>query len=78
MENKKDKLLDILQKPLNSYKPILKPIQPKSPIQKTDNPTPRELKERPINPMAMRPENMDVTIKPENKKINIMKKLFGF
>ncbi len=75
---KKTDILDILQKPLKSYKPKLKPLHKISAHQEIQNPTDNELKERAINPHAMRPDNMNVTIKPVNKTINAMKKIFGF
>jgi hypothetical protein len=34
--------------------------------------------ERAVNPLAMRPEGVHVTITKEKPKIKLMKKLFGF
>jgi hypothetical protein len=51
--------------------------KPKEPI-KSNNPTDAELKERAVNPRAMRPDNVKVTVKAPNEKVNTMKKLFGF
>ena len=35
-------------------------------------------KERAINPMAMRPEGIEVSIQMDKKTIEAMKKLYGF
>jgi hypothetical protein len=38
----------------------------------------RDPQERAVNPMAVRPEGVKVTLKKEDKVVNKMSKLFGF
>ena len=38
----------------------------------------KDKEERAINPMAIRPADMTVSLKTRNKKIDVIKSLFGF
>ena len=51
--------------------------QPKEEV-KSSNPTLPESKERAVNPMAIRPEGVAVTIKQPDRAVDLMGKLFGF
>jgi len=50
----------------------------KNPKQQKDKKDKKEKEERIINPMAMRPADMKVSLKIPNKKIDVIKSLFGF
>lgn len=44
----------------------------------TESDVERDPQERAINPLAVRPEGVKVTIKKQDKEVNKIKKLFGF
>jgi hypothetical protein len=44
----------------------------------TESDVERDPQERAVNPMAVRPEGVKVTLKKEDKVVNKMSKLFGF
>lgn len=51
----------------------------KNPKQQKDKKDKEKKKEeRAINPMAIRPADMTVSLKTPNKKIDVIKSLFGF
>ena len=45
---------------------------------KQDKDKEKEKEERSVNPMAIRPADMKVSLKTPNKKIDAIKSLFGF
>jgi hypothetical protein len=45
---------------------------------KQDKDKEKEKEERAVNPMAIRPADMKVSLKTPNKKIDVIKSLFGF
>ena len=51
-------------------------IHPRKKPEKPDKPEKKE--ERAVNPMAIRPADMKVSLKTPNKKIDAIKSLFGF
>ena len=51
-------------------------IHPRKKQEKPDKPEKKE--ERAVNPMAIRPADMKVSLKTPNKKIDAIKSLFGF
>ena len=57
------------------------PDNPKKNNHKNLNPTEsdveRDAKERAVNPLAVRPEGVKVTLKKEDKVVSKMSKLFG-
>jgi hypothetical protein len=50
-------------------------IHPRKKPEKQDK---QEKEERAVNPMAIRPADMKVSLKTPNKKIDAIKSLFGF
>ena len=44
----------------------------------TESDIERDPQERAVNPLAVRPEGVKVTLKKEDKVVNKMSKLFGF
>ena len=48
------------------------------PRKKQEKPEKKEKEERAINPMAIRPDNLKVSLNKPNKKIDAIKSLFGF
>ena len=54
-------------------------INPRKKQEKPDKPDkPEKKEERAINPMAIRPDNLKVSLNKPNKKIDAIKSLFGF
>jgi len=51
-------------------------INPPKKQEKQDKP--EEQEERAVNPMAIRPDNLKVSLNKPNKKIDAIKSLFGF
>ena len=51
-------------------------IHPRKKPEKPDKPEKKE--ERAVNPMAIRPADMKVSLNKPNKKIDAIKSLFGF
>ena len=53
-------------------------IHPRKKQEKQDKLEKQEKEERAVNPMAIRPADMKVSLKTPNKKIDAIKSLFGF
>jgi hypothetical protein len=54
-------------------------IHPQKKQDKPDKPEkPEKQEERAVNPMAIRPDNLKVSLNKPNKKIDAIKSLFGF
>jgi hypothetical protein len=55
---------------------IINPRKKQDKLDKQDKPEKQE--ERAVNPMAIRPDNLKVSLNKPNKKIDAIKSLFGF
>jgi hypothetical protein len=54
-------------------------IHPRKKLDKQDKlDKPEKQEERAVNPMAIRPDNLKVSLNKPNKKIDAIKSLFGF
>ena len=53
-------------------------IHPRKKPEKQDKLEKQEKEERAVNPMAIRPADMKVSLNKPNKKIDAIKSLFGF
>ena len=53
-------------------------IHPRKKPEKLDKLEKQEKEERAVNPMAIRPADMKVSLNKPNKKIDAIKSLFGF
>ena len=57
---------------------IIHPRKKQDKQDKLEKPEKKEKEERAINPMAIRPDNLKVSLNKPNKKIDAIKSLFGF